>query len=70
MAPEPLSQSEVEALLHHDPQTRKADLLVLRDALDRMADALEALGSAVGDLRHPRRRGEPPDRRHLPPRAD
>ena len=48
--PDPLSPAEVEALLQPDPRTRAADLLVLRDALQRMAEALERLSAAVGEL--------------------
>lgn len=48
--PDPLSAAEVEALLQPDPRTRAADLLVLRDALQRMAEALERLSAAVQEL--------------------
>jgi hypothetical protein len=61
-APEPLSAADVDALLAPDPRTRTADLLVLRDALLRMAGALERLSDAVDGLD-----GAPPAR---PPRAD
>lgn len=50
MTPDPLTPAEVDALLHPDPRTRSADLLVLRDALDRMAGALEQFADAVGRL--------------------
>jgi len=59
--PPPLSATDVDALLAPDPRTRTADLLVLRDALLRMAGALERLSDAVGGL------DLPPPR---PPRAD
>lgn len=59
--PEPLSAADVDALLAPDPRTRTADLLVLRDALLRMAGALERLSDAVDGL------DAPPQR---PPRAD
>lgn len=59
--PEPLSAADVDALLAPDPRTRTADLLVLRDALLRMAGALERLSDAVDGL------DVPPQR---PPRAD
>ncbi len=58
---EPLSAADVDALLAPDPRTRTADLLVLRDALLRMAGALERLSDAVEGL-------DPPPQR--PPRAD
>ena len=48
--PEPISSAELDTLLQPDPRSRVADLLVLRDALDRMAGALERLASAAGDL--------------------
>ena len=47
---EPISPAEVDTLLQPDPRSRAADLLVLRDALDRMAGALERLASAAGEL--------------------
>jgi hypothetical protein len=50
MSPEPLSPAEVDALLGTDPRTRCADMLVLRDALSRMAGALEQLADAVQRL--------------------
>lgn len=50
MPPEPLSPTEVDALLRPDPRTRCADMLVLRDALSRMAGALEQLADAVQRL--------------------
>ena len=62
-APEPLSAADVDALLAPDPRTRAADLLVLRDALVRMAGALERLSDAVDGLDD----APPPPR---PPRAD
>jgi hypothetical protein len=40
----------VDALLRPDPRARSADLLVLRDALSRMAGALEQLADAVVQL--------------------
>ncbi|HEU4629875.1 MAG TPA: hypothetical protein VFS08_09010 [Gemmatimonadaceae bacterium] len=50
MSHEPLSPAEVDALLRPDPRTRCADMLVLRDALSRMAGALEQLADAVQRL--------------------
>ena len=61
-APEPLSAADVDALLAPDPRTRGADLLVLRDALLRMAGALARLSDAVDGLE--------PEARPRPPRAD
>ena len=51
MSHEPLSPAEVDALLGPDPRTHGADMLVLRDALSRMAGALEQLADAVQRLR-------------------
>jgi len=48
---EPLTPEAVDALLRPDPRTRTADLLVLRDALQRMNGALEKLHGAVSQLR-------------------
>lgn len=50
-SPDPLTPAELDALLRPDPRTRAADLLVLRDALHRMAEALERLSTAVTELR-------------------
>ncbi|HEY0970644.1 MAG TPA: hypothetical protein VGE02_06685 [Gemmatimonadales bacterium] len=47
--PTPLTPAQVDALLC-DPRSRAADMLVLRDALERMAGALERLADAVGRL--------------------
>jgi hypothetical protein len=47
---DPLSPQQVDALLKPDPRTRTADLLVLRDALQRMGGALERLHGAVSQL--------------------
>lgn len=47
---DPLSPEQVDALLRPDPRTRAADLLVLRDALQRMSGALERLHGAVSQL--------------------
>lgn len=73
MEPTPLSPGEVDELLS-DPRSRTADMLVLRDALERMAGALERLSDAVGRLddihdqvRPPTDRGDYP---RIPPRAD
>ena len=52
-APAPLTPAELDALLRPDPRTRAADLLVLRDALQRMAEALEQLSAAVQELQGP-----------------
>ena len=71
MTPDPLSPADVDALLRPDPRTRNADLLVLRDALDRMAGALEQLADAVGRLGPlADRDGEGPAARRTPPRGD
>ncbi|HEX5581793.1 MAG TPA: hypothetical protein VFX39_09465 [Gemmatimonadaceae bacterium] len=47
--PTPLTPAEIDALLH-DPRSSAADMLVLRDALDRMAGALARLAEAVGRM--------------------
>ncbi len=77
MSPDPLSPTEVDALLQPDPRTRSADLLVLRDALSRMAGALEQLADAVGQLNTvadrldgPPEDDEQPRGPAIPPRAD
>ena len=81
MTPDPLSPSDVDALLRHDPRARSADLLVLRDALSRMAGALEQLAEAVVRLHDVAERlddpsagdaadGGPDAPPALPPRAD
>lgn len=49
--PDPLTPAEMQALLEPDPRTRAADLLVLRDALQSMAEALDRLSLAVHHLR-------------------
>jgi hypothetical protein len=73
MSLDPLSPTEIDALLQPDPRTRCADLLVLRDALSRMAGALEQLADAVGRL-NPVVDGADGDApgggRAVPPRAD
>lgn len=81
MTPDPLSPSDVDALLRPDPRARSADLLVLRDALSRMAGALEQLADAVVRLHDVAERlddpsagdaagGGPDAPPALPPRAD
>lgn len=50
-SPDPLTPAEMQALLQPDPRTRAADLLVLRDALQSMAEALDQLALAVQSLR-------------------
>ena len=79
MTPPPLSPHEVDALLRPDPRTMTADLLVLRDALQRMGNAFERLAAAVVDLQRLAAQAEQPDQRPdaeiprppgLPPRAD
>ena len=81
MPPDPLSPSDVDALLRPDPRARSADLLVLRDALSRMAGALEQLADAVVRLHDVADRlddppagdaadGDPDAPPALPPRAD
>lgn len=49
MDPTPLTPAEIDALLR-DPRSGAADMLVLRDALDRMAGALARLAEAVGRM--------------------
>lgn len=49
MDPTPLTPEEVDAVLH-DPRSTAADMLVLRDALERMAGALARLADAVGRM--------------------
>ena len=79
MTTPPLSPHEVDALLGPDPRTVTADLLVLRDALQRMGSAFERLAAAVVDLQRLAVEAEQLDRRPdaevlpppgLPPRAD
>jgi hypothetical protein len=77
MSLEPLSPAEVNALLGPDPRTRCADMLVLRDALSRMAGALEDLADAVQRLHGLADQLEPEDAAPdqpappiIPPRAD
>jgi hypothetical protein len=77
---DPLTPSQVDALLRPDPRARSADLLVLRDALSRMAGALEQLADAVVRLHDVADRldgpdaggaaGEPAAPPPTPPRAD
>jgi hypothetical protein len=50
MTTDPLQPQEVDAILRPDPRTTTADLLVLRDALQRMGDAFERLADAVVQL--------------------
>jgi hypothetical protein len=72
MDPTPLSPGEIDALLC-DPRSRTADMLVLRDALERMAGALERLADAVGRLDDVADQVRPlgdADYRPIPPRAD
>ena len=72
MEPTPLSPGEVDELLS-DPRSRTADMLVLRDALERMAGALERLSDAVGRLEDVHDQVRPTDGGgypRIPPRAD
>lgn len=46
----PLSQEEVERLMRPDLRTLRADLCALRDALDRMQRACEALAQGMVGL--------------------
>ena len=66
MSTEPLSPAEVDRLLAPDPRSAAADLLVLRDALLRLAGAWDALADAAQSLAAERPVPRPP----LPPRAD
>ena len=75
----PLQPQEVDALLRPDARTVKADLLVLRDALQRMGSAFERLADAVVELQRVAARMEQLDARAdrelrrppgAPPRAD
>lgn len=50
MSTEPLSPTDVDALLRPDPRTTSADMFVLRDALLRLGDAWERLAEAAGAL--------------------
>jgi hypothetical protein len=79
MTTPPLEPHEVDALLRPDPRTMTADLLVLRDALQRMGNAFERLAAAVVDLQRLAAEAEQLDRRRdaeiprppgLPPRVD
>jgi hypothetical protein len=65
--PEPLSPSEVDALLAPDPRTAAADLLALRDALLNLAGSWEALAAAAAKLAQADRAVPRPP---IPPRAD
>ena len=70
MDPTPLTPTEVDALLR-DPRSTAADMLVLRDALERMAGALERLADAVGRLDEVTGQLRPTDGfPQTPPRAD
>ena len=65
--PEPLSPEQVDALLRPDPRSAAADLLVLRDSLQRLSAAWERIADAAGQLSrvaaqiegHPRTPGTP-----------
>lgn len=46
----PLTPDQIDDLLRPDLRTRTADLLVLRDALQRIGGALERLAGAVTQL--------------------
>jgi hypothetical protein len=61
MSLDPLTPSQVDDLLRPDPRARSADLLVLRDALTRMAGALEQLADAVVRLHDVADRLDDPD---------
>jgi len=61
MSLDPLTPSQVDALLRPDARARSADLLVLRDALSRMAGALEQLADAVVRLHDVADRLDDPD---------
>lgn len=68
--PEPLSPAELESILRPDPRTRVADLLVLRDSLERMAGALERLADVAGDIQRLADRNREVGGGGVPPRAD
>jgi len=79
MSTPPLEPHEVDALLRPDDRTVAADLLVLRDALQRMGSAFERLAEAVVDLQRLAAQAEQLERRPEaevprppgpPPRAD
>jgi hypothetical protein len=79
MTTPPLEPHEVDALLRPDARTLSADLLVLRDALQRMGSAFERLADAVVDLQRLAAQAEQFDHRAdaevprppgPPPRAD
>ena len=70
LVPEPISPAELDALLRPDPRSQVADLLMLRDSLDRMAGALQRLADVAGDIQEMSGRHPEPDEGHIPPRAD
>lgn len=70
MSTEPLSPEQVDLLLRHDPRTRTADMLVLRDALQRMSGALEKLSGAVSQLQRAAGELEREVKRERPDRGD